>query len=93
MYVAIDRKPKLGCKIQEAACAKLGIMICFHLVKSNTEVEADSVAEDDEGMLHGTKVLTKLVSPWDNSGRVVCADSYFASFPAAEYLLQHGLNL
>ena len=45
--------------------------------------EADQ--EDDEDNLpHGTKVLKELVLPWSNTERIVCADSYFASMPAAE---------
>jgi hypothetical protein len=31
-----------------------------------------------------------LLHPWFNTGRVVCADSYYASVHAAEELLHHG---
>jgi len=92
MYVAIDHKPERGCRIHHAACGKSGIMLCLRLVKTATEVEANSLAEDDGWLLHGTKVLSELVSPWYHTDCVVCADSYFASVPAAEYLLERGLK-
>jgi hypothetical protein len=37
-------------------------------------------------------VLKFLVTPWKFSNRVVCADSYFASVPAARQLLNWGLK-
>ena len=30
--------------------------------------------------------------PWANTDRIVCADSYFASVPAAEELWKHGIR-
>jgi hypothetical protein len=46
--------------------------------------EADCENHDsEEETLHGANVLYDLVSPWRNSHRIVCADSYFASVPAA----------
>jgi hypothetical protein len=42
--------------------------------------------------LHGTAVLRRLVEPWAGSGRIVCADSYFASVEAAELLQGLGLR-
>jgi hypothetical protein len=44
------------------------------------------IEEDEEGMLHGTRALKELISPWSHSDWVVCADSYFASVGAAEHL-------
>ena len=85
MYVAIDRKPENGCEIQNAACAESGVMIRLRLVKTKTEEESGD-KEDVHGILHGTKILKYLVSPWRYSDRMVCADSYFASVPAAEEL-------
>ena len=92
MYVEIDRKPENGCEIQNAACGKSGIMISIRLVKTKVEEEANSIAEDERGMLHGTKVLLELVDKWADTDRIVCADSYFASVPAAEALLRIGLR-
>ena len=33
-----------------------------------------------------------LVMPWANTDRIVCADTYFASVPAAEELWNHGIR-
>jgi hypothetical protein len=78
MYVAINRKPDNGCKIQYVACGKSGIMIWLRLVKA-AEEEDRNVQEHDNGLLHGTIVLKELVYPWACNGRIVFADSYFAS--------------
>ena len=93
MYVAIDRKPESGCEIQDAACGKSGIMISLKLVKTaSLEEEANGNREEEDGMLHGTKVLLHLVSKWAHSDRMVCADSYFASVGAAQKLKEIGLK-
>lgn len=93
MYVAIDRKPESGCEIQDAACGKSGIMISLKLVKTaSLEEEANGNREEEDGMLHGTKVLLHLVSKWAHSDRMVCADSYFASVGAAQKLREIGLK-
>ena len=92
MYVAIERKPENGCEIQDAACGKSGIMIRILLVKTTIEVAANSIHEDDNGRLHGTNVLMDLVSPWAQTDRIVCADSYFASVAAALALKEIGLR-
>jgi hypothetical protein len=41
---------------------------------------------------HGTAVLKELVSPWVRTGRVIAADSYFASVKAARELFKMGLR-
>ena len=38
------------------------------------------------------KVLKELMLTWAKTNRIVCADSYFASVPAAEELWKHGLR-
>ena len=38
-------------------------------------------------------MMKELVMPWDNTDRIVCADSYFESVPAAEELWKHGIRL
>jgi hypothetical protein len=93
MYVAMDRKPENGCEIQNAACGRSGVMIRLKIVKTATEAEALGANEDDNGLLHGTKVLKELIQPWAFTNRMVCADSYFASVGTAEELLklEHGL--
>jgi hypothetical protein len=97
MYVAIDRKPENGCEIQTCACGKSGVMLRLRLVKTRKEEEAqeannNNIEQTEEQLLHGTKVLKHLVEPWFFSDRVVCADSYFASVPAAEELLRMKLR-
>ena len=74
MYVAIDHKADNGCKIQDAACGRSKIMIRLKLFKTGTEEDVDSILEDDNGILHGKKVLLGLILPWSNSDCVVCAD-------------------
>jgi hypothetical protein len=88
MYVAMDRKPENGCEIQNAACGRSGVMIRLKIVKTATEAEALGANEDDNGLLHGTKVLKELIQPWAFTNRMVCADSYFASVGTAEELLK-----
>ena len=39
--------------------------------------------DDEENLPHGTQVPKELVLPWANIDSIVCADSYFASVPAA----------
>ena len=87
-YVAIEQKPENGCKIQNAACGCSGVMIRLKLVKSADEEQSTN----NKHCLHGTAVLNKLVLPWRNTNRIVCADSYFASVEAAESLLLVGLR-
>ncbi len=89
--IVIDRKQENGGEIQDASCGKSGIrMLRLKVVKG---VEADREShESKEETLHGAKVLYDLVSPWRNSHRIVCVDSYFASVPAALLLWRHGLR-
>jgi Transposase IS4 len=91
MYVANDRKPENGCKIQNSACATSGVMFRMKLVKT-TEEERTLIQEGDDRILHGIKVLKCLISPWAFSHCMVCADSYFASVGAANELMQQGLR-
>jgi hypothetical protein len=79
MYVQIDRKPENGAEIQNACCAESGVMLSLRIRKTTA---CDHEGQDpDKG--HGTSVLKELVSPWARSGRVVVADSYYASVEAA----------
>ena len=54
MHIFIDRNTELGCEIQYSACRKYGIMISIHFVKTSVEGEANSISEDDYGVLNGT---------------------------------------
>jgi len=95
MYVAIDRKPENGCEIQNAACGRSGIMLNLRIVKTAAE-DATNLHEQDgndsDDLPHGGVILKKLVLPWAQSDRIVCADSYFASVTAAKELMNIGLR-
>ena len=47
---------------------------------------------DSDGVPHVAVVLRQLVEPWKRSARVFCADSYFASVFATEYLRSIGFR-
>jgi hypothetical protein len=57
MYVAIDRKPEIGCEIQCASCGESGIKIRLKLVKT-AEEEAQHATLMDEAQ-PGKLCLTK----------------------------------
>ncbi|KAG7366471.1 transposase IS4 [Nitzschia inconspicua] len=91
IFVAIDRKPENGREIQNATCGQSGFMLRLKLVKTAAE-ESTTTQVHNESLLHGTAQLKFLVSSWRLSGRIVCADSYFASVGAAEELKRNGLK-
>ena len=87
-YVAIDRKPENGCKIQNSACGQSGVMLRLKLVKGvDLAGDNDDDAPNEDGLLHGTKALKDVVSPWFGTNRIVCADSYFASVGATKGII------
>jgi len=90
-YVAMDKKPENGCEIQDTCDGRSKVMIQLKRVKGaadNTLLESE-----DSGGLHGKRVMKQLVQLWENSGRVVVADLYFASVPCALALKDMGLRL
>ncbi|KAL3821904.1 hypothetical protein ACHAXA_008438 [Cyclostephanos tholiformis] len=101
-YAAIERKPDNGAEIQNLADVASGIMLRLKIVKSAAEEEAiaaaaaadedndEEVAADEGGK--GTQVLSELVAPWRDSGRLVTADAYFASVEAAVKMKEAGLH-
>ena len=82
MYVAMGRKPKSASEIQNAACVPLVVMMWLRIVKSAKNEEDHQ--DDKDNLPHVKKVMKKLVMPWANTDRIICADSYFASVPASE---------
>jgi hypothetical protein len=83
-YVTIDHKPENGCEIQNAACGKTGIMMELHVVKGSAEECLVLENDDHDDLGHGCKVMLHLVQFWTSAKcHIVCADSYFASVPAA----------
>jgi hypothetical protein len=92
MNIAIDRKPENGCKIQKSACGRSTIMMRLKLVKTAEEEATHMVVDEEDGLLHGTKVLLLLVQPLLGTGRTVCGDSYFASVGAAKEMEKKGMG-
>jgi len=92
-YICIDRKPENGCEIQNAACGRSGVMMQLRLVKSQVHEENNAAGVvDDVGLPHGASILKKLVLPWAQTDRIVCADSYFASVATAAEMKRIGLR-
>jgi len=100
-YAAIERKPDNGGEIQNLADVASEIMLRLKIVKSTAEEEAIAAAaaadeDDDEDVAtdkggKGTRVLSELVAPWRDSGRLVTADAYFTSVEAAVKMKEVGL--
>ena len=82
MYVEMDRKSENGADIHNYACGRSGIMMRLSILKSAKNEEDHKYGRDN--LPHGTKMMKELVMPWDNTDRIVFADSYFVSVPAAE---------
>ena len=74
-YVSIDREPENGCEIQDSCCGVSGIMMRLKVVKQEEDFSDIESDEDSSSIGHGVKVLKELISPWKDSGRLVCADS------------------
>ena len=91
-YVAIDRKPENGCEIQDSCCGVSGIMMRLKVVKQEEDYSDTESDEDSTTLGHGVKLLKELISPWTRSGRLVCANSYFASVQAAETMYREGFK-
>jgi Transposase IS4 len=89
--IAIDRKPENGWEIQNTACGRSGIMLRLQLV-TTPEDRKERELESEGDLLHGTAVLSRLVSPWAGSGRIITADSYFSNVEAALHLRDLGLK-
>lgn len=62
------------------------------IVKQVLDYSDTDTNEETTGLLHDTKVFKELVGSWSGSGRLVCADSYFASLQAVEVMVQEGLK-
>jgi Transposase IS4 len=67
-------------------------MLNIRLV-TTAEGEARWTAKiEDIELGHGTAILSRLVQPWAGTGRIICADFYFASVEAAEVMGGIGLK-
>jgi len=100
-YAAIERKPDNGGEIQNLADVASEIMLRLKIVKSAAKEEviaavAAADEDDDEDVAtgeggKGTRVLSELVAPWRDSGRLITADAYLASVEAAVKMKEVGL--
>ena len=87
-YVALERKPENGCEFKSACCGESGIMLRVELTRCVEETRRLSYESEEQ---HGTAITLRLVEPWFNSGRIICADSYFASVATAACLRRYNL--
>ena len=94
MYVELERKPDSGCEIQDICCVQSKVMLQLKIVQSSEQEErkqaAKNPSEEYAALNHGTKVLLELCEPWNDTGRLVVADSYFASVMSAGELKKRG---
>lgn len=80
-----------GYDIQDVCDGRGRILVYLKLLKGalgNTQL-----AGIDSKTLHETRVMKELVAPWEHSGRVVTADSYFAPIYYALVLRHMGLSI
>ena len=70
-YVAIDRKPKDGCKILDSCCANVGILCQLRLVKTVTDEERAERAHTPAG----TRAALLLTKPWHGTCRTIVGDT------------------
>ena len=87
-YVYMDRKPESGCEIQNIARERSGVMLGMPFVKFAIVGAAKLIPAT---LTHGTRGLMDLCALWTGTGRIVCADSNFASVQAACTLYDNGL--
>jgi hypothetical protein len=85
----IKRKPRgVGLEMKDICDVMSGIMLRLELCEGK-EVMREKPFQSEFGA--GTASLLRLTQPWWGSGRVVCADSAFASVRSAVQLHKKGL--
>lgn len=85
--IHIIRKPKPVCmEIKNLACCTSGIMMAMEVVAPKKEM---AQREYHSTYGSGTSLLLRLAKPWKGSGRLVVADSAFASVKTAVALKNH----
>ena len=90
----VKRKPEpLGVEMKGIGCALSGIVLRQEICegKHRNHVHKFEEPGKPERMQHTTAVTVRLAEPWWGSGRVVAADSWFASVWTAEELGKRGL--
>jgi hypothetical protein len=85
----IKRKPKgVGLEIKDACDVMSGIMLRLELCEGKDAMRRKPFQRE---LGAGTAALLRLTRPWWGSGRIVCADSAFASVKSAVELRKQGL--
>ena len=83
----IIRKPKgVGMEIKNLACCDSTIMVALEIVAPKAEMATREYARTYGS---GTSLLLRLSKKWAGSGRIVVADSAFASVKTAVALKEH----
>ena len=97
-FVAIERKPDNGCKIQNSCFGDSGIMLRLKIVRglqrdasgvndlTKPPVDLHKAPNLDYNNNAGTNTVLELTRPWWHTNRVVLADSAFASVRMAAKL-------
>ena len=71
MNISIYQKTENSCEIKNSSCGRSGVMLQLRLVKTAEERKTEHANAGDDGQIHGTQVLKKLVNPSSNSNRIV----------------------
>ena len=74
-WVGFDTKPINIYEIQSIACGRSRIILRLEIVTGKDDDRLRAL-EDEMGI--GTAVLKRLLNPWTNTKRDVCADSHFS---------------
>jgi hypothetical protein len=86
----ILRKPEsVGMEVKNMCCCTTGIMMAMELVAGKTEMRQREWAAEHGA---GTSLLLRLTKGIQTSGRIVVADSAFASVKSAVALKEKGLH-
>ena len=87
----IKRKPKgVGAELKDAACSQTQVIIALEIQEGKEEMATKKYMQ--EWKKAGTAQVLRLTEPWHGSGRVINADSAFASVTTAEACRKYGLH-
>ena len=87
----IKRKPKgVGAELKDAACSQTQVIIALEIQEGKEEMATKKFMQ--EWKKASTAQVLRLTEPWHGSGRVINADSAFASVTTAEACRKYGLH-
>ena len=85
----IIRKPKgVGMEVKNLACCDSGILMALEIMAGKLEMQEREYVREYGG---GTSLLLRLSANWHGTGRLIVADSAFASVKSAVALKSRGL--